>query len=72
ISIEDRGPGLPQEWIEKIFEPFARPDGARTRESGGTGLGMAIAKTCIESVGGIITCANRQSGGLRVILTVPG
>ena len=72
ISIEDRGPGLPQEWIEKIFEPFARPDGARTRESGGTGLGMAIAKTCIESVGGIITCTNRQSGGLRVILTVPG
>jgi len=71
IAIEDRGPGLPQEWIEKIFEPFARPDGARTRESGGAGLGMTIAKTCIESVGGIITCSNRQSGGLRVILTVP-
>lgn len=71
ITIEDRGPGLPQEWIEKIFEPFARPDGARTRESGGAGLGMTIAKTCIESVGGIITCSNRQSGGLRVILTVP-
>jgi len=72
FAIEDRGPGLPEEWIEKIFEPFARPDGARTRESGGTGLGLAIAKTCIESVGGLITCSNRESGGFRVILTVPG
>ena len=71
FAIEDRGPGLPDEWIEKIFEPFARPDGARTRESGGTGLGMAIAKTCIESLGGSVTCANRQGGGLRVVFTVP-
>ncbi|MDA7882413.1 ATP-binding protein [Akkermansiaceae bacterium] len=71
ITIEDRGPGLPEKWIEKIFEPFARPDGARTRESGGTGLGMAISKTCIESLGGTVTCANREGGGLRVVFTLP-
>ncbi|MGJ8698283.1 MAG: sensor histidine kinase [Verrucomicrobiaceae bacterium] len=72
LVVSDRGPGIAPEWIEKIFEPFTRPDRARTREAGGAGLGMAIAKTCIESLGGSILCENREGGGLRVVLRFPG
>lgn len=71
ITVEDNGPGLPDAWLEKVFEPFSRPDDARTREDGGSGLGMAIAKTCVTSLGGEIHCENRASGGLRVVISLP-
>ncbi|BDS06842.1 hypothetical protein NT6N_18820 [Oceaniferula spumae] len=71
ITVEDKGPGLPESWLEKVFEPFSRPDEARAREAGGSGLGMAIAKTCITSLGGEIHCENRKSGGLRVVIRLP-
>lgn len=71
ISVEDCGPGLPDAWLEKVFEPFSRPDDARTREDGGSGLGLAIAKTCIASLGGEIHCENRAEGGLRVVIDLP-
>ena len=69
--MNDAGPGLPEEWLEKIFEPFSRPEDARTREGGGSGLGLAIAKTCITSLGGEISCRNRPEGGLRVVMALP-
>lgn len=68
IAVEDEGPGLPEAWLEKVFEPFSRPDDARAREHGGSGLGMAIAKTCITGLGGDIRCENRPEGGLAVII----
>lgn len=71
IGILDRGPGLPEEWTERVFEPFARPDAARTREGGGAGLGLAIVKTCMDSLGGRVFCRNRQTGGLEVVLVLP-
>ncbi|GHC67642.1 sensor histidine kinase [Roseibacillus persicicus] len=71
IGVLDRGPGLPEGWSERVFEPFARPEAARTREGGGAGLGLAIVKTCAESLGGRVFCRNRQTGGLEVVLVIP-
>lgn len=71
IGVLDRGPGLPEEWTERVFEPFARPDSARTREGGGAGLGLAIVKTCMDSLGGRVFCRNRETGGLEVVLVLP-
>jgi two-component system sensor histidine kinase CpxA len=68
ITVRDRGPGVPEEWLEKIFEPFARPERARTREGGGAGLGLAIARTCTESLNGTIRGWNRADGGFAVEL----
>ena len=56
---------------EKIFEPFARPERARTRERGGAGLGLAIARTCVEGLGGSIRGWNREGGGFAVELRFP-
>jgi two-component system sensor histidine kinase CpxA len=71
LEVSDRGPGISDDWLEHIFEPFTRPDIARTREAGGAGLGLAITKTCIESLKGRITASNRSEGGLSVLLKLP-
>ena len=71
IGVLDRGPGLPEDWTERVFEPFSRPDLARTREGGGAGLGLAIVKACLDSLGGRVFCRNRQTGGLEVVLVLP-
>lgn len=68
FEVRDRGPGIPEEWLERVFEPFSRPEKARTRELGGAGLGLAIAKTCVEGMGGKIRVENRARGGLTVRL----
>ena len=68
IEVRDRGPGIPEDWLERIFEPFTRPEKARTREAGGAGLGLAIAQTCVEGMGGRIRAENRSGGGLTVRL----
>lgn len=66
ISISDRGPGVPEEAIARLGEPFYRPESSRTRESGGVGLGLAIVKTCIEACEGTLSIKNRAGGGLCV------
>jgi len=66
ISIADSGPGIPEESIAKIFDPFFRPDVSRSRETGGAGLGLAIVKTCVELCEGSVACRNRQPAGLEV------
>lgn len=75
IDIIDQGPGINQEHLKKIFEPFYRPTEARERTSGGAGLGLAIAKQSIEANGGIISATNaNQSGyekGLLVSIRLP-
>ena len=68
LEVRDRGPGIPEEWLERVFEPFSRPEKARTREAGGAGLGLAIAKTCVEVMGGRRRVENRDEGGLTVRL----
>jgi len=71
IVVEDGGPGLPQEDLERMFEPFVRGEGSRSRETGGIGLGLAIARTIMRGHGGDITLENRAEGGLRAVLTLP-
>jgi two-component system sensor histidine kinase CpxA len=62
IYIRDRGPGVPDESVPQLFDPFYRPEVARDRESGGVGLGLAIVKTCVESCHGMVSCRNLHPG----------
>jgi len=71
IVIEDRGPGIPPELIDRVFEPFFRVDPARRQRLPGAGLGLAIAREIIARQGGTIAIANRKDGGLRQIVTLP-
>jgi signal transduction histidine kinase len=71
IRIQDEGPGLPQLELEKVFEPFYRVEGSRSRETGGTGLGLTIAKSIAEGHGGRLVLQNRVEGGLEARLTLP-
>jgi two-component system sensor histidine kinase CpxA len=66
LTIADSGPGVPDETLQRIFEPFYRVDPSRTRDTGGVGLGLAIVKTCVEACSGHISCRNRPQGGLEV------
>jgi two-component system sensor histidine kinase CpxA len=68
ITVADSGPGVPEDALEKIFEPFFRLDTSRQRKTGGTGLGLAIVRTCIEACHGSIECRNRKPSGLVVTL----
>jgi signal transduction histidine kinase len=70
-DIADRGEGIPEEEISRIFEPFYRVDKSRTRETGGYGLGLSLCKTIMEAHGGRIEVENRAGGGTRVRLTLP-
>ncbi len=65
LTITDCGPGLPEESLPKIFDPFYRPELARNRATGGAGLGLAIVKTCVEACNGTVTCRNRKPTGLE-------
>ncbi|MBL8488919.1 MAG: HAMP domain-containing protein [Rhodocyclaceae bacterium] len=71
ITVEDDGPGLAGEDLERVFEPFYRVEGSRSRETGGTGLGLAIVRKFAESHGGRVFLANREQGGLRAVLELP-
>jgi two-component system, OmpR family, sensor histidine kinase CpxA len=66
ITVADRGPGVPEPELDKIFTPFYRQELSRTRETGGAGLGLAIVKSCIESCKGTVCCRNRLPSGLEV------
>jgi signal transduction histidine kinase len=71
ITVEDDGPGIPIGELERVFEPFHRVEGSRNRETGGTGLGLPIARDIIRAHGGDITLANRRSGGLAASVVLP-
>jgi two-component system sensor histidine kinase CpxA len=70
VAITDRGPGVPEGELEKIFDAFYRVDTARTRDSGGHGLGLSIARRAIEQHGGSIEAAN-AAAGLTVTVLLP-
>jgi signal transduction histidine kinase len=57
--------------LEKVFEPFYRVEGSRSRETGGTGLGLTIAKSVAEAHGGSLVLRNRAEGGLEAVLVLP-
>ena len=71
IVIRDEGPGIPDADLERVFEPFYRLEGSRNRETGGTGLGLTIARGIAEAHGGSLSLRNRSEGGLEVRLILP-
>lgn len=68
LVIRDHGPGIPEEALPKIFEPFFRVDDARSPGTGGTGLGLTIVRTAVEACGGRVSAENAVDGGLVVKL----
>jgi len=71
IRVRDSGPGIPQTEQVRVFDPFYRVETSRSRESGGTGLGLTIARNIAEQHGGSIVLANHADGGLEVTLMLP-
>jgi signal transduction histidine kinase len=71
INIDDDGPGIAAPDMERVFEPFVRLEASCSRETGGVGLGMTIARSIVRGHGGDITLTNRPEGGLRVAVRVP-
>ncbi|MBX6378384.1 MAG: DUF4118 domain-containing protein, partial [Clostridia bacterium] len=70
VTVADRGPGVPEAELERIFEKFYRYHGPGGR-TGGTGLGLSIARGVVEAHGGQILARNREEGGLEVEFTIP-
>ncbi|MGD9153352.1 MAG: ATP-binding protein [Gammaproteobacteria bacterium] len=71
IEIIDNGPGIPEADLLKVFEPFYRVDQSRSRKTGGTGLGLTIARDTIIAHNGEIVLMNLPGGGFKVIVTLP-
>jgi two-component system osmolarity sensor histidine kinase EnvZ len=71
VTVDDDGPGIPQQLREDVFKPFLRLDDARNQDEGGTGLGLAIARDIARSHGGDITLGSSPMGGLRATVKVP-
>ena len=71
LSIDDDGPGVSEDEVGRLFEPFYRPDVARARETGGVGLGLTIVKSCVEACGGSVTASNMKPQGFRVKILLP-
>lgn len=71
IAVLDRGPGIPDDQFDAVFEPFRRVETSRNRETGDTGLGLAIARQLALAMGGTLTLRNRpDGGGLEAQLTL--
>jgi len=71
LTVADNGPGLPESELDKVFQPFYRVETSRNRETGGSGLGLALARDVFRRLGGDLTLANRQSGGLAATAWLP-
>lgn len=71
IRVSDSGPGVPEEELEKIFQPFYRIDDARGRSTGGVGLGLAITEQAVRLHGGSVRASNLPEGGLLVEIRIP-
>jgi signal transduction histidine kinase len=71
IAISDDGPGIPEDDIERVFEPFYRVEGSRNRNTGGSGLGLSIARNIAQAHGGSVRLRNLARGGLEATLRIP-
>ena len=71
LCIDDDGPGIPDEEIERVFLPFHRLEESRNRETGGMGLGLPIARNILRAHGGDVVLSNRGEGGVRATITLP-
>ena len=71
IEVDDEGPGIAPQELERVFEPFYRGEPSRNRETGGVGLGLPITRNIVRAHGGDVTLANRPTGGVRATITLP-
>ena len=71
VEIADNGPGIPDDMLDVVLEPFVRLEDSRNRESGGVGLGLTIAKTSLEADGGSLVLRRRDQGGLSAVVMLP-
>lgn len=71
ITVDDDGPGVPEDKFESVFQPFLRLDPARNSETGGVGLGLTIVRDVMHMHGGRVSLAKSKLGGLSVILWLP-
>ena len=71
VMVDDNGPGIPEDKLGVVFEPFVRLEDSRNVETGGVGLGLTIAKSNIEANGGTLVLRNRPEGGLSAIVRLP-
>ena len=71
IVVLDRGPGIPPDRMGDVFDAFTRLETSRNRDTGGIGLGLALARAIVRDAGGNITLANRAEGGLAATITLP-
>lgn len=69
--IQDRGPGIPADQLERVFDPFFRLEESRSRKTGGAGLGLSIARHAVRAHGGDLTLSNAPEGGLIAVLSLP-
>lgn len=71
LWMEDNGPGVPEEQLPCLFEPFYRGDAARTKPGAGSGLGLAVVKKSMQQMGGNVRAENAPGGGLRIVMQLP-
>jgi len=71
VCIDDTGPGIAADKLEAVFQPFYRLESSRSRSTGGTGLGLYIARDLAQREGGRLALSNRSGGGLRAELVLP-
>lgn len=71
ITIDDEGPGIPEKELKRVLEPFYRVEESRSRETGGVGMGLAIASSVVQAHGGELILSNRPAGGLRALVRLP-
>lgn len=71
IAVSDSGPGIPEPQLEQVFEPFYRLEASRGRDTGGTGLGLGIARNIARAAGGDVVLHNIPGGGLQAVVTLP-
>ncbi|RDU97225.1 sensor histidine kinase [Trinickia dinghuensis] len=71
IAVRDRGPGIPDALLDEVLQPFYRVEGSRNRDTGGAGLGLAIATQLTRAIGGSLELSNREGGGLAAVVTLP-
>lgn len=70
LTVSDSGPGVPEEELDKLFDPFYRLEPDRGRNTGGVGLGLAIVKSCVEACRGTVYARNIVPTGLEITITL--
>lgn len=71
VAIRDAGPGIAPDLLERVFDPYFRVEASRNRDTGGSGLGLGIARNIARAAGGELTLRNLPQGGLEALLTLP-